>query len=154
VAPGINAKMNELQAAFGLLQLKYINDYREKRKKIADLYRNKLSGIEGIRIPNDIEGVKHSYTYFPVIIDTKLFGARRDDVYKRLVKDNIFTRRYFYPLISQFPTYRGLPSAKPESLPVATNMANQVLCLPIYPNLEFEVIDMICKILKEIKHPE
>jgi len=152
VAPGINAKMNELQAAYGLVQLKYIDDYLAKRKAIAELYRSRLSATEGLRILYDNEGVSHSYTYFPVFIDKKLFGETRNEVYKRLIKEDIYGRRYFYPLISQFPTYRGLPSAKPEYLPIATKAAEQVICLPIYPHLELEVADRICDKLKNKLH--
>lgn len=119
VAPGINAKMNECQAALGLLQLKYTDKAIEKRKNIANLYRQQLYGIEGIRFLEDIEGVKHNYAYFPIFIDNRKLGKTRDEVYEELKKHNIYGRRYFYPLISQFPIYRGLPSASPENLPVA-----------------------------------
>ena len=135
VAPGINAKMNEFQAALGLLQLKYIDKAIEKRKKIAELYRVKLSGIKGIRFLNDIPGVKHNYAYFPIFIDEKEYGKSRDEVYEELTKYNIYTRRYFYPLISQFPTYRNLESAATKKLPVASEIAKMVLCLPMYTEL-------------------
>ena len=148
VEPGINAKMNEIQAAYGLLQLKHIDEYIAKRKSIAELYRRELSGIKGIRVLNDIDRMKHSYTYFPILIDSGAYGQSRDAVYERLKANNIFGRRYFYPLISQFPTYRGLPSAKPENLPVATTVAEQVICLPIYPDLEAEIIEIIVEIIK------
>lgn len=148
IEPGINAKMNELQAAYGLLQLKYIDDYILKRKAIVDLYAIKLSDIKGIRLINEIDGIEHSYSYFPILVDEKLYGESRDMVYERLKKNNIYSRRYFYPLISQFPTYRGLPSAKPENLPVATKVAEQVICLPIYPGLNKEIIVNICNYIK------
>lgn len=148
IEPGINAKMNELQAAYGLLQLKYVGKYIARRKEIAELYRKELSGVKGIRILCDIEGVDHSYTYFPVFIDEKLCGESRDALYERLKKDNIYSRRYFYPLISQFPTYRGLASAKPENLPRATKVADQVICLPVYPELEKEYQMKIINLLK------
>jgi len=147
VEPGINAKMNELQAAYGLVQLKYIDDYLAKRKVIAELYRSRLSGVKGLKLLYDLEGVRHSYTYFPIIIDADHFGKTRDEVYERLIRENIYGRRYFYPLISQFPTYRGLPSAKPENLQEATRVAGQILCLPIYPHLEFAEVNRICDIL-------
>jgi dTDP-4-amino-4,6-dideoxygalactose transaminase len=149
VEPGINAKMNELQAAFGLIQLNHIDTYIAKRKIIAEQYRYLLSGIEGLRFMSDIEGVRHSYTYFPVFIDEKLYGKSRDQVYADLRACNIYGRRYFYPLISQFPTYRGLPSARPENIPVATRVAGQVICLPIYPDLDAEAVDTIADILKK-----
>jgi dTDP-4-amino-4,6-dideoxygalactose transaminase len=147
IQPGINAKMNELQAAYGLVQLKHIDDYIAKRKAVSELYRSKLSGIKGIRTINDIKGIKHSYTYFPIMIDSQIFGQSRDEIYDKLMKENIYGRRYFYPLISQFPSYRGLLSSNPENLPVASRIAGQVLCLPIYPNLEFKLINRICDLL-------
>jgi dTDP-4-amino-4,6-dideoxygalactose transaminase len=147
VEPGINAKMNELQAAFGLVQLKHVKEYINRRKEIANLYRRKLSGVRGIRFLNDMERVDHSYTYFPVLVDAQSYGETRDELYERLKKHNVYGRRYFYPLISQFPTYRGLISAKPENLPVATKVAEQVLCLPIYPHLEPETVNRITDII-------
>ena len=148
VEPGINAKMNEIQAAYGLLQLKHIDEYIANRKAVADFYRNDLKDIKGIGILNDIEGIRHSYTYFPILINEREYGESRDEIYERLKRHNIYGRRYFYPLISQFPTYRGLPSAKVENLPVATKVADQVICLPIYPSLETENIEAIISLLK------
>ena len=148
VEPGINAKMNEFQAALGLLQLKHVEEYIEKRKAVAAKYRNELKNVKGIRFLDDIPGVKHSYTYFPVLIDEKIYGESRDEVYEKLKKHNIYGRRYFYPLISRFPTYRSLPSAKPANLHVAEKIAAKVLCLPIYPELKSKVIDKIIKIFK------
>lgn len=147
IEPGINAKMNELQAAYGLVQLKHVDEYIAKRKAIAELYRSRLTGIKGVRILYDTEGVKSSYTYFPILIEVNLFSKSRDEVYERLQRNDIYGRRYFYPLISQFPAYRGLPSAKPENLPVATKVAEQVICLPIYPQLDFEMVYRICELL-------
>lgn len=147
VEPGINAKMNELQAAYGLVQLKHVDEYITKRKAVAEMYRNELNGIKGIRVLNDIEGIRHSYTYFPVLIDEKEYGLSRDEVYERLKRHNIYGRRYFYPLISQFPTYRGLPSAKPENLPVAIHTAGQVICMPIFPAIKKDIVEIICNIL-------
>lgn len=148
IAPGINAKMNEVQAAYGLLQLKYVDNYIEKRKEITQLYREKLRDISGIRIMEDMEGVVHSYTYFPILIDKEKYGKTRDEVYAELKSQNINGRRYFYPLISQFPTYRGLPSAQKENLPVAENITEQVICLPIYPELDFKTINKIIMVIK------
>jgi dTDP-4-amino-4,6-dideoxygalactose transaminase len=147
VAPGINAKMNELQAAFGSLQLKYVDDCIAKRKSITDLYRLKLANIPGIRVHNDMEGIHHTYSYFPILIDEEKYGSQRDCVYEKLKKHNFFGRRYFYPLISQFPTYRELPSARTDNLPVATMISRQVLCLPIFPDLDFESVHEICEVL-------
>lgn len=148
IAPGINAKMNEVQSAYGLLQLKYVDGCIEKRKNIASNYREQLKGINGITFMEDITGVNHSYSYFPILVDKEKFGTTRDELYENLKKHNIFGRRYFYPLISQFPTYRGLSSSKPENLPVATKVAEQVICLPIYPNLEVESNTKIVSIIK------
>lgn len=148
IAPGINAKMNEVQAAYGLLQLKYVDSCIEKRKKIATTYREQLKGINGISFLEDIEGVNHSYSYFPILVDKEKLGTTRDELYAKLKEYNIFGRRYFYPLISQFPTYRGLSSSKPENLPVATKVAEQVICLPIFPNLDSGQQDKIIEIIK------
>ena len=139
IEPGINAKMNELQAAYGLLQLKYVDEKIAKRKAITELYREKLTDIPGIKFLNDMKDVDHTYSYFPIFIDEKVFGKKRDELYDELKKHNIFGRRYFYPLISQFPSYRGLPSSKDDNLPNATRVAEQVICLPIYPELELNV---------------
>jgi dTDP-4-amino-4,6-dideoxygalactose transaminase len=149
VAPGINAKMNELQAAYGLLQLKHIDNCIDKRKLIADTYRQQLKDIPGIRFHSDMKGVRHTYSYFPIFIDAEQYGSTRDQVYENLKIHNIYGRRYFYPLISNFPTYRGLHSAKPENLPTATKIAGQVICLPIYPDLNIENVHEICNLLKK-----
>ena len=149
IEPGINAKMNDVQSAYGLIQLKYIDKYIAKRKAIAELYRNKLAGIKGIRFLSDIKGISHSYTYFPILIDAQTYGQSRDEVYEKLKSNNIFGRRYFYPLISQFPTYRGLPSANKHNLPVAEYISEQVICLPIYPDLELSDVSNVCNILNE-----
>jgi dTDP-4-amino-4,6-dideoxygalactose transaminase len=135
IEPGINAKMNELQAAYGLVQLKHVDNYIAARRKITEFYRKALSGVVGVRVLGDNSGIEHSYTYFPIFVDEDHYGESRDQLYERLKTRNIFGRRYFYPLISQFPTYRGLPSARPDNLPVATKIADQVICLPIYPSL-------------------
>ena len=148
IAPGINAKMNELQAAYGLIQLKYVDSYIEKRKKIAETYRDRLKGITGISFLEDMKDVSHAYSYFPILINKEEYGRTRDELYEELKLHNIFGRRYFYPLISQFPTYRGLPSSKPDNLPVATKVAEQVICLPIFPNLELTTINEISNLLR------
>ena len=144
VAPGINAKMNEFQAALGILQLKYIDQSIQKRKKIVEYYRQNLCGVPGISFFEDITGVRHNYAYFPIIIDEEEFGKSRDEVYDALKKQNIFSRRYFYPLISQFPTYRGLDSAQPGNLSIAEDITQKILCLPIYPDLRLDnALDII-----------
>jgi dTDP-4-amino-4,6-dideoxygalactose transaminase len=146
--PGINAKMNEVQAAFGILQLKRVDDLITRRKAIAESYRELLKGIDGLRYLEDIKGVVHSYCYFPILIDSLKYGKTRDTVYEELKLQNIFTRRYFYPLISQFLPYKGLPSATPANLMVAEKAAKEVLCLPIYPGLDPEQVIAICNHLK------
>ena len=151
VAPGINAKMNEFQAALGLLQLKYINEAIEKRKQIALDYREKLNDIPGITLLEDNSNVQHNYSYFPVLINKEKFGKSRDDVYESLKDCNICARRYFYPLISQFPTYRGLESARAGLMPVAEKITEEILCLPIYTNLEIDVVDFICTCINELR---
>jgi len=146
--PGINAKLNEVQAAYGLLQLKYIDGFIVKRKKITELYQNLLKNVEGIRFLNDIDSVTHVYSYFPILIEESTYGVSRDDLYEKLKENNIFTRRYFYPLISNFEPYRELPSTNPENLPVATAASFQILCLPIYVELSIEDVQNIVKIIK------
>jgi dTDP-4-amino-4,6-dideoxygalactose transaminase len=147
IEPGINAKMNEVQAAFGLLQLKTICENVGKRKVITDLYRKHLADIPGIRFLNDFENVKHTYSYFPIFVNESIYGKTRDELYNHLKLHNIFGRRYFYPLISQFPTYLGLNSAKPDNLPVALEVAEQVICLPIYPDLEEDLVIKIVNVI-------
>lgn len=147
--PGINAKLNEVQAAYGLLQLKYVDEYIEKRKLIAQTYREELSEIEpAVKLLYDFPGVRHTYPYFPVLINEELFGQTRDSLYDYLKSKDIYGRRYFYPLISEFEPYRNLPSASPENLPVATRIAAQILCLPIYPDLELSDVRRISDLIK------
>lgn len=148
VTPGINAKMNEFQASLGLLQLKYIDSAIALRREKVFLYRNLLKGINGLTYLNDFNLVKHSYSYFPVLIRKHFFGISRDDVYNHLKKNNIFTRRYFYPLICQFPTYRNLESSQPGRMPVAERITEEVLCLPLYPDLDNSDIEEICSLIK------
>jgi len=149
VIPGINGKMNEVQAAMGLLQIKYVDEAIRKRREIAQYYREGLQSIEGIRFLNDVEGVEHCYSYYPVLIDKDKYGKARDHAYELLKQHNIYGRRYFYPLISQLPTYRGLESAKPGAMPAAEKVTEQVLCLPIYPDLQKEAANRIIYILKK-----
>lgn len=147
VAPGINAKMNEVQAAMGLLQLKYVDAAIQKRKQITILYRQKLKEISGIKVLNDMPNVEHGYSYFPILIDAEEYGLTRDEVYEKLKENNIYGRRYFYPLISQFPTYRGLQSSSAENLPIAEEVAQKVLCLPIFPDLPLDTVEFICSLV-------
>jgi dTDP-4-amino-4,6-dideoxygalactose transaminase len=146
--PGINAKLNELQAAYGLLQLKYVDKFISRRKAITQLYQALLADVPGLRFFSDMDGVTLGYSYFPVLIDEESYGESRDVLYNKLKESNIFTRRYFYPLISTFEPYCNLPSARAESLPNAVEAANKVLCLPIYVELENSDIKMICSVIK------
>ncbi|MGA2531664.1 MAG: DegT/DnrJ/EryC1/StrS family aminotransferase [Candidatus Aminicenantales bacterium] len=147
IGPGINAKMNEFQAALGVLQLKHIDRAIEKRKKIACRYREGLKKIPGISYLQDKPEVRHCYAYFPVLINKDAYGRTRDEVYEELKHYNIYGRRYFYPLISQFSTYRGLESAQPGKMPVAEEVAQEVICLPIYPELRIKTVDQICQVI-------
>lgn len=147
VAPGINGKMDEIRSAYGLVELKYVDNAINVRKEIAVQYRNGFKGIEGISFFEDIPGVRYNYSYFPIFVNKEKFGMERDELYERLKEHNIFGRRYFYPLISEFSTYKGLESAKSSNLPVATKMANEVICLPIYPDLNNTDIERIIDII-------
>lgn len=146
VAPGINGKMSEFNAALGLLQLKYINQALARRKEIDAIYREQLAGIKGIRCLNDSGEKVANYSYFPVMVGAE-YPISRDALYQRLKEQDIHPRRYFYPLISDFPMYRGLPSAHRDNLPVATVAAQQVLCLPIYPELDKSVVNKIIRFI-------
>jgi dTDP-4-amino-4,6-dideoxygalactose transaminase len=152
VAPGINAKMNEIQSAFGLLSLKIVDEAIAKRKKTAELYRKGLENIKGITFLHEIPDVQHNNSYFPILVDEQEYGISRDALYETMKQHNIYGRRYFYPLISEFPTYKGLPSAKPENLPVATKVASQVICLPMHHDINeaqaTQIIDLIAKMKK------
>ncbi len=148
IAPGINAKMNEIQSAYGILQLKYVNSYISKRMEITDYYRKLLCNIPGINYVQDMSDITHNFAYFPIFIDSEVYGKTRDEVYETLKRHNIFGRRYFYPLISQLSAYSGIPSAKPGNLPVATRASEQVICLPIYPDLSMSDVSRVCKILQ------
>jgi dTDP-4-amino-4,6-dideoxygalactose transaminase len=149
--PGINAKLNELQAAYGLLQLKYVDGFIARRKEITNLYRTLLSDVSGLRFLNDMDGITHGYSYFPILIDKDIFGVDRDELYERLKDNNIFARRYFYPLISNFDPYHELDSASPVNLPIATKVSEQVLCLPIYVELSDEDVKIISALILSIK---
>lgn len=152
VAPGINAKMNEIQAAFGLLNLKYINNALESRQKIAIKYRHLLQNIQGIYFCNDFDKVAHNYAYFPILVNSSEYGKTRDELYEWLKQKNYYTRRYFYPLISDFPPYKNLESSKVSNLPVAHDISEKILCLPIYPDLEIIHVENICSLINEFKN--
>ncbi len=145
--PGINAKLNEVQAAYGLLQLKYVDSFIKRRKEITLLYRKLLKNTKGIRFLEEMEGITHGYAYFPVLIDKDEYGMSRDELYEKLKTHGINGRRYFYPLISDFSPYSQFPSASKENLSVANQIAKQVLCLPIYVDLSFDEVKTISSII-------
>lgn len=149
VGPGINSKMDEMRAAYGLLNLKQVDDCIAARQQVAVKYREALRDVEGITFFDDMPGVKHNYSYFPIFIDAKAYGMTRDELYFKMKEQNVLGRRYFYPLISEFSTYRGLESADPKNLPNAHKMADSVLCLPMHHELSEEdmerILDLIVK---------
>ncbi|MDC0357674.1 DegT/DnrJ/EryC1/StrS family aminotransferase [Oligoflexia bacterium] len=146
VAPGINGKMNELQAALGMLQLKYIDEAINQRRLIDLQYRQLLSNISGITCPGVTPDATKNYSYFPILVNGE-YPISRDALYHKLRENNIYARRYFYPLIADFPMYRGLPSANRDNLPVANDLTQKILCLPIYPNLQKEQVDEIANVI-------
>lgn len=143
VAPGINSKMDEVRAAYGLLNLKQVDASIEARHQVAIRYREALRNVEGITFFDDMQGVTHNYSYFPIFVDADKYGMTRDELYFKMKEQNVLGRRYFYPLISTFSTYRGLPSANPENLPQAHKMANSVICLPMHHELSKEDLERV-----------
>ncbi len=146
---GINGKMSEINAAFGLLQLKYIDGAIKRRGEIDKCYRELLSetpGIECLALPPSLTP---NFSYFPILVSAA-YPLTRDELYEKLRQQSIYTRRYFYPLISQFPMYSGIASAAPQNLPVATDIASRVLCLPIYPNLSDDDVQAIVGLISSI----
>lgn len=143
VAPGINGKMDEVRSAYGLLNLKQVDSAIEARRKVAVQYRDALKDIPGIRFMEDMPGVRHNYSYFPIFINAEEYGLTRDELYFKLKENDVLGRRYFYPLISEFSTYRGLESAKRENLSIAVKIADSVICLPMYHNLNEEDVTRI-----------
>ena len=143
VGPGINSKMDEIRSAYGLLNLRQVDDAIEKRHQVAIRYREALRDVEGITFWDDMPGVRHNYSYFPIFVDAKVFGVSRDELYFKMREQGVLGRRYFYPLISDFTTYRGLPSATKENLPNAHRMANSVICLPMHHQLSEEDVERI-----------
>ena len=148
VGPGINSKMDEMRSAYGLLNLKQVDAAIDARHQVAIKYREALREIEGITFFEDMPGVRHNYSYFPIFIDAEKFGMTRDELYIKMKEVNVLGRRYFYPLISDFSTYRGLDSARPENLPNAHKMANSVICLPMHHALTEEEIERIINVIK------
>lgn len=147
VAPGINSKMDEVRAAYGLLNLRQVDACIDARRQVAVRYRDALRDVPGISFFDDMLGVRHNYSYFPIFVKAEEYGMTRDELYFKLKEHNILGRRYFYPLISTFSTYRGLPSAATENLPVATRVANEVICLPMHHELSEEDLNRIIEVI-------
>ena len=149
VAPGINSKVDEVRAAYGILNLRQVDAAIEARHQVAIKYREALRPVEGISFMDDMPGVKHNYSYFPIFVDAEKYGMTRDELYEKMKNHNVLGRRYFYPLISTFSAYRGLPSSAPENLPNAHKMADSVICLPMHHELSGgdlnRVIDLIIR---------
>ncbi len=149
VGPGINSKMDEMRSAYGLVNLKQVDAAIEARHQVAIKYREALKDVEGIEYWEDLPGVKHNYSYFPIFVHEKEYGMTRDELYFKMKEQGILGRRYFYPLISEFSTYRGLESSRPENLPVAHKMANSVICLPMHHALSETDIERILNCITE-----
>lgn len=145
--PGTNGKLNELQAAVGILVLDQVEAEIARRKELTCLYRRLLADIPGISFKEDLPDVEHNYSYFTIRVDRESFGLSRDELYLRLKEYNVFARKYFYPLCSTFPCYKDLPSASPDTLPVAVKAAGQVLALPLHGSLADEDVEKICEII-------
>lgn len=148
VGPGINSKVDEMRSAYGLLNLRKVDAAIEARRQVANRYREALRKVDGITFFEDMPGVKHNYSYFPCFIDAEKYGMTRDELYFKMKEANVLGRRYFYPLISEFSTYRGLESARPENLPNAHKMADSVICLPMHHELSEEDIERIIKLIE------
>lgn len=143
VGPGINSKMDEVRSAYGLLNLRQVDAAIEARHQVAIKYREALRPVAGITFFDDMPGVKHNYSYFPIFVDAEKYGMTRDELYFKMKEHNVLGRRYFYPLISEFSTYRGLDSARPENLPNAQRMAETVICLPMHHALSDEDVERV-----------
>ena len=148
VAPGINSKMDEVRAAYGLLNLRYVDEAIEARRKVAVRYRSALRGVPGITFFDDVPRVRHNYSYFPIFVDAERYGTTRDELYFRMKEAGVLGRRYFYPLISTFSTYRSLPSAAASNLPVATKMADEVICLPLHHELSERDVERVLNLIR------
>ena len=148
VAPGINSKMDEMRAAYGLLNLRQVDAAIEARKQVAEAYRSALRGVNGIRFFDDMLGVRHNYSYFPIFVDEEQYGISRDALYEKMKANNVLGRRYFYPLITDFDPYKDIPSANPANLPVANKIANQVICLPMHHALSEEDVRRVMECVR------
>ncbi len=149
VGPGINSKMDEVRSAYGLLNLRQVDAAIEARHQVAIKYREALRPVAGITFFDDMPGVKHNYSYFPIFVDAEKYGMTRDELYFKMKEHNVLGRRYFYPLISEFSTYKGLESARPENLPNAHRMAETVICLPMHHALSEKNIQTILALIKK-----
>ncbi len=147
VAHGINSKLDEVRAAYGLLNLRQVDDAITYRHSIAESYRKALEGIAGLRCLTDVDGVRHNYSYFPIFIEEDSFGMSRDALYEKLKAHDILSRRYFYPVIPDFEVYQHTPTAKSAHIPVARHLAECVLCLPIYMGLPLEEVQRIATLI-------
>ncbi|MBQ6068547.1 MAG: DegT/DnrJ/EryC1/StrS family aminotransferase [Bacteroidales bacterium] len=147
IAPGINSKLDEVRAIYGLLNLRQVDAAIEARHQVAVRYREALRTVKGIRFFDDMPGVRHNYSYFPIFVNAEEYGMTRDELFYLLRDNGIMSRRYFYPLISTFSTYRGLPSATTENLPNATRIANEVICLPIHHELTNDDVDRVLEVI-------
>lgn len=150
VISGTNAKLNEVQAAVGIEVLKIVKEERKRRKYIKKIYENGLCNIPGIKIVNKLDDENASYQYFTIEIDEDKYGISRDELHVELKKYNIITRKYFYPLCSEFEWYKHLPSAKKENLPVSHEVVKKVLSMPYYGELNIEDVNQICEIIRYI----
>ena len=144
-APGINGKMDEVRSAYGLLNLRQVDAAIDARQKVANQYRETLRELKGIRFFDDMPGVRHNYSYFPIFIDEAEYGMSRDALYEKMKEQGVLGRRYFYPLITDFEPYKHYPSASPSNLPVATRIADQVICLPMHHALSEEDVERVIK---------
>ena len=149
VGPGINSKMDEIRSAYGLLNLKQVDAAIAARQKVAVAYREALRNVDGISFWDDMTGIRHNYSYFPIFVDAEKYGMTRDELYMKMKDQGVWGRRYFYPLISEFSTYRGLESSRSENLPNAHMMADTVICLPMHHALTKEEIDKIIKVISK-----
>ena len=147
VAPGINSKVDEVRCAFGLLNLKQVDQAIANRQKVAQRYRDALRGVPGVRFFDDMPGVRHNYSYFPIFINAKEFGMTRDELYFKMREQGVFGRRYFYPLISEFSTYKGCQGAERANLPNAHKMADSVICLPMHHILSEDDINRTLELI-------
>lgn len=159
VAPGINSKMDEMRAAYGLLNLRQVDAAIEARKKVAKQYVEALQDVKGIKIfqpmidtlassPNNLSPHRLNFSYFPIFVDEEQYGISRDALYEKMKANNVLGRRYFYPLITDFDPYKDIPSANPVNLPVANKIANQVICLPMHHALSEEDVTRVINCLK------